>query len=99
MTSTHLIFKEDAQEHWSTMDGEMKIASQCFGGNFTFETVAKMYEAQDGSDNVESGILKMNGATYTFVNPYVTIKAGGEERTILQTELEKEMNHTNGCSE
>jgi len=99
ITSNSLIFEDDSNEHWSTMDGDLGVVSKCFSGNFDFETVAKLYEAQDGSDNLESGILKLNGATYTFANPYVTIKAGSEERTILQSELEKEMNDSNGCSE
>jgi len=99
ITSNNLIFEDNSNEHWSTIDGDLGILSKCFTGNFEFKTIEKLYDAQDGSDNTESGTLKMNGATYTFANPYVTIKAGSEERTILQSELEKEMNNSNSCSE
>ena len=99
ITSSNLIFEDDSQGDWSTIDGDLGVVSTCFSGNFDLKTVAKLYEAQDNSDNLESGILKLNGATYTFDNPYVTIKAGSEERTILQSELEKEMSSSNSCSE
>lgn len=99
ITSNSLIFEDDSQENWSTIDGDLGVVSKCFSGNFDFETVAKLYEAQDNSENLESGILKLNGATYTFANPYVTIKAGSEERTLLQSELEKEMSSSTSCSE
>lgn len=99
ITSTNFIAEDNSQEHWSTLNGDLGVVSKCFTGNFDFETVAKLYDAQDGTDNLESGVLKLNGATYTFANPYVTIKAGSQERTLLQSELEKEMNNSNSCSE
>ncbi len=99
MTSTQLLFVENENDHWLTMDGDMKIVSKCFSGTYNLETVEKIYEAQDGSDNAESGILKLNGVTYTFDNPHVTIKTATEEETILQSELEKQMSNTTTCSE
>ena len=97
-SSRNFVFEENSQEYWSTLDGDLDITSKCFTGKFAFETIAKIYDVQDDSENAESGILKMNGATYTFNNPYVTIKAGDEERTILQSELEKEMTSSESCS-
>ena len=97
--SKKLTFVEHEEQHWSTMNGDMNIISKCFTGNYNFETIEKIYEAQDGSDNAQSGILKLNGATYTFANPYVTIKVGDNEETILQSELEKRMEMGTTCSE
>ena len=99
ISANQLIFVENSTAYWSTMDGDMKIVSKCFSGNYNFTTVEKIYEAQDGSDNVEFGILKLNGVTYTFNNPHVTIKTSTEEETILQSELEKRMSNTTTCSE
>lgn len=99
ITSTSFISEYNSQEYWSTINGDIQISSKCFTGNFDFETISKIYDAQDGTDNAESGILKMNGATYTFDNPYVTIKVGNEEKTISQSELETEIDSSTNCSE
>ena len=99
ISANQLIFVENSTAYWSTMDGDMNIISKCFSGNYNFETIEKIYDAQDGSENAESGILKLNGVTYTFSNPYVTIKTATEEKTILQSELEKRMSNTTTCSE
>jgi hypothetical protein len=100
MTSTHFVTEYDDIEYWTTLDGDLNVISRCFTGNFNVKTNQKIYDAQDGSDNAESGILELNGATYTFNNPYVTIKVGNEEKTLLQSDLEKEMNSSSSsCSE
>jgi len=83
--------KVTSSESWSTLDGTVVVESKCTTGTYTFKTIEKLVDATDGSDNIESGILKLNGATYTFENPYVTIKAGSQEETIKQSELEKRM--------
>jgi uncharacterized protein YceK len=90
--------KDTSSESWTTIDGTVALESKCTTGTYTFETIEKLVDATDGSDNTESGILKLNGATYTFENPYVTIKAGTESETIFQTELEKRMSEHNACS-
>jgi len=99
MISSSFIFIDNEAEHWATMNGDMNIESKCFTGKYNFKTIEKMYEAQDQSDNVESGIIELNGATYTFANPHVTIKVGSQERTILQSALEKEIESSTTCSE
>jgi hypothetical protein len=91
-SSKSLLFVSNETAKWSSIDGDLKITTKCFSGNYDFKTIEKLYEAQDNSDNVERGILEMNGARYTFENPNVTIQAGSESRTILQSTLEKEMN-------
>jgi len=93
ITFTNFVTKEKdtASESWSTIDGTITAESKCNTGTYTFKTIEKLVDATDGSDNAESGILKLNGATYTFENPYVTIKAGTQEETIKQSELEKRM--------
>jgi len=85
-----------SNESWATLDGTIAVESKCTTGTYQFETIEKLVDATDGSDNTESGILKLNGATYTFENPYVTIKVGGKEETIKQSELEKRM--TTACT-
>lgn len=97
-TSSFVII-ENEREYWSTIDGDMSVVSKCFSGNYDFKTISKIYDAQDGSDNAESGTLELNGVRYTFSNPYVTIKTATEEETILQSELEKRMNTSSTCSE
>ncbi|KIM03038.1 MAG: hypothetical protein KU29_13100 [Sulfurovum sp. FS06-10] len=100
MTSTHFVTEYDDIENWTTLDGDLNVISRCFTGNLNVKTNEKMYEAQDESNNTESGILELNGATYTFHNPHVTIKVGNEEKTLLQSDLEKEMNSSSSsCSE
>jgi len=98
ITFTNFVIKEKetSDESWSTIDGTVAVESKCTTGTYQFETIEKLVDATDGSDNLESGILKLNGATYTFENPYVTIKAGSQEETIKQSELEKRMN--SACS-
>ena len=83
--------KTSSSESWITLDGGISLESKCFTGNFTFETIEKLIDAKDGTENLESGILKINTATYTFENPEVTIKTGSGETTMLQSELEKEL--------
>lgn len=89
--------KDTSDESWSTIDGTITLESKCTTGTYVFETVEKLVDATDGSDNTESGILKLNGATYTFENPHVTIEAGSESETITQSELEKRMSTHNAC--
>lgn len=90
--------KETSDESWFTVDGGMEFKSKCLSGTYTFETVEKLVDARDGSDNLESGILKINGATYTFENPNVTIEAGSESETMLQSEFDKRIETSNSCA-
>jgi len=85
--------KNTYNDRWSTVDGRVSIESKCDTGTYIFQTPEKLVSA--GNGKIESGILKLNGATYTFENPYVTIKAGSEEETILQTELKKRTEEQN----
>ena len=91
--------KETSSDSWSTIDGSMNIESKCFTGSYTLETVEKLVDAKDGSDNTESGILKLNSATYTFKNPDVTIQVGSSTETILQSELEQRFEAKTVCDE
>jgi len=99
VSNMKFVEKDTSSESWSTIDGGMSIESKCFTGKYTFETVEKLVDATDGSDNVESGILKLNGATYTFNNPDVTINVGSSTETILQSELEKRFQTESVCNE
>jgi len=85
------IEKYSNDESWFSIDGGIGLESKCATGNYQFKTIEKLVEAKDGSENVESGILNINEATYTFENQSVTIKTPSEEETLLQSELEKEM--------
>lgn len=91
--------KETADDSWTNVDGSFTLDSKCTNGRYTFETVEKLLEAQDGTDNTASGILKLNTATYSYANLYVTIIAGSEEETVLETELKKRMSTVyNSCN-
>jgi hypothetical protein len=92
-----IVEKDTYSESWSTIDGGINLKSKCVTGNYKFTTVEKLVDAQDGTYNTESGILDINGARYTFENPYVTVKTATEEDTMLQSELEKEM-ESNSCN-
>jgi hypothetical protein len=92
-----LIIEGNDNEYWSKIDGDMSFISQCFTGTFNIKTLEKIYEMQDGSDGVEKGKIELNGATYTFNYPNVTIKAGSETKTMLQSELDKEMESSTTC--
>jgi len=100
MSMTNMVFKhqETSVESWTTIDGKMALESKCVTGVYDFKTVEKLIEARDGSENTESGILILNGATYTFENPHVTIEAGSESETMLQSELERRMELSNTCN-
>jgi len=87
-----IVEKDTYGESWFTMDGVMSVESKCVTGRYQFKTLEKLVETQDDSDNIEMGILEINEARYHFENPYVTITVGGDERTVLQRELEAEMN-------
>ena len=99
VTNMKFVEKETSAESWSTIDGSMSIESKCFTGTYSFQTIEKLIEAKDGTDNLKSGILKLNGATYTFNNPNVTIKIGSKIETILQSELEKRFEIKTVCDE
>jgi hypothetical protein len=96
MTTKNLIiqFKSNLSESWSKIDGGLDISSKCLNESYAFKTIEKLVEAKDKSDNLDSGIIEINGATFTFENPHVTIKTATEEKTILQSELEEENNST-----
>ena len=96
--SSHLVIEEDDIEQWTTIDGDMKITTQCASNSYEIKTLEKIYNAQDGSDNAERGILKINGATYTFDNPYVTIQVGDEQQRVLQSSLDAGYDDTEECS-
>ena len=93
-SATSLVMISNDTEHWMQMDGDLKITSKCFSGKYDFKTIEKLYEVQGTGDNIERGILEMNGVRYTFNNPNVTIQVGTQTETILQTELDKRMNST-----
>lgn len=99
MTTNNLVVQEKDSdlESWYTINGKLAFVSSCSTGSYDLKTVEKLVDATDGSYNTESGVLEINGATYSFDNPYVTIKAGSEEETILQSELEQDLN-TTGCN-
>jgi hypothetical protein len=99
MSASNLIIQEKDTdlESWYTVNGNLAFVSSCYTGSYELKTVENLVDATDGSDNTESGVLEINGATYSFDNPYVTIKAGSEEETILQSELEQDLN-TTGCN-
>ena len=99
VTNMKSVEKETSTEFWYTMDGSMSIESKCFTGAYTFKTIEKLVQAKDGSENLESGILKLNSATYTFNNPDVTIKIGSSTETILQSDLEKRFETETVCDE
>lgn len=90
-SAKQLIMEGNDNEYWSALDGDISIASKCFNATLDIKTLEKMYEMQDGSDGVEKGKIELNGASYTFNYPNVTIKAGSETKTMSQTELDKEM--------
>ena len=94
-----LVLEENELEYWSTIDGSIDITSKCFTGKYNIATLEKMVEAQDASDNLESGKVKLNGALYTFNNPNVTIQVGGKTKTITQTELDEQMQSETTCKE
>lgn len=100
MTFTDFVSKftnsNTSNESWSTIDGIIAVESKCVTGTYTFETTQKLVDATDGSTNIESGILKLNGATYTFENPDVIIEAGTETKTMTQSELAQRM--SNSCA-
>jgi hypothetical protein len=89
--------KDTYSESWSTIDGGINLKSKCVTGNYQFTTKEKLVDAKDRTDNLESGILDINGATYTFENPYVTVKTATEEKTMLQSKLTEEM-ESNSCN-
>lgn len=89
--------KKTYSESWATIDGTISLETKCTTGTYVFETVEKLVAAKDRSNNTESGILKLNGATYTYENPYVTIEVKGKSETILQSELKKRMEQHNNC--
>jgi hypothetical protein len=99
ITNMKFIEKETSAESWFTIDGSMSIESKCFTGTYNFQTIQKLVEMKDGTENIESGILKLNNATYTFENPDVTIEIGSSTETILQSELEKRFELKVACDE
>jgi hypothetical protein len=86
--------KNTYTEAWSTIDGLISLESKCVTGSYQFKTIEKLVDTRDGTYNTQSGILDINGATYTFENPYVTIKTVTEEKTILQSELMEDAEST-----
>ena len=86
--------KDTSNESWSTIDGGVNLKSKCVTGNYQFTTKEKLVEAKDGTNTIKSGILDINGATYTFYDDSVTVKTASEERTITQRELAEESTST-----
>jgi len=90
--------KMTSDELWATIvDGTLEFESKCVTGTYVFETVETLVDARDGSVT-ESGILKINGATYTYDYPDVTIEAGSESETMSQSELNKRVEESSSCS-
>jgi len=96
-SAKHFVMEGNDNEYWSKIDGDISFVSKCFTGTFNIKTLEKMYEMQDGSDGLEKGKIELNGATYDFNYPNVTIKAGSETKTMLQSELDKEMEESTTC--
>ncbi len=96
-SAKQLVMEGNDNEYWSAIDGDMSITSKCFNAKLDIKTLEKIYEMQDGSDGVEKGKIELNGASYTFNYPNVTIQAGSKTKTMLQTELDKEMESSTTC--
>jgi len=73
------------------------LESNCYSKSYNFSTKEKLI-SRDDSSHIESGILQINNALYTFEDPYVTIKTASNEETILQSELKKTM-HIEECKD
>lgn len=92
----HVIKDEStASKSWTTLNGFVDLNSSCLVGQFQVKTVEKLINLDRKEGTVDSGILEVNGVTYTFEKPYVTIKLNDEETTLLQTEV---LNSTKSCS-
>jgi hypothetical protein len=80
------------------MDGELSIVSKCSTESFNLKTIEKLIYVSDYTGNIKSGVLEINSATYTYNDPYVTIKTALEEQIILQEEIDL-TNDTIHCTE
>ena len=99
LTAKNFIEVYNDSEGWNTLNGNLDIASKCFTGSFAFKTLEKLIDAKGDTDTLESGKIELNGAVYTFNNPNVTITAGSETVTMLQSELEKKFENTTECKQ
>ena len=91
---TYSNFIETSTYKTQTYDGKLELDSKCITGTYIVETVEKLVFSTQYkiTDDIVSGTLKLNGATYTFEEPYVTIEAGGESKTYFQNKIKKRMN-------
>jgi len=97
--TTNFISVDNEVEGWHTMNGDLKLTSQCFTGNFDFKTLEKMYDLKTDDNYIKKGKLELNGATYNFNYPNVTITTKKEKETLSQDELNEKMESVENCEE
>jgi len=91
---TYSNFIKTSTHKTQTYNGKLELESKCITGTYIVETVEKLVFSTQYkiTDSIVSGTLKLNGATYTYEAPYVTIEAGGESKTYFQSKIKKRMN-------
>ncbi len=83
-----------------TFNGKVSFDSKCFTGTYNVQTVEDItVRNYKSNSSISSGILKVNTATYTYEDPYVTIETEGETKIILQSEVKREKSPDYTCSE
>jgi len=90
---TYSNFIEKGTIRTSTFNGKLEFDTRCIKGTYMIETVEKvafLYKSK-GIDAIASGTLKLNGATYTYEEPYLIVEAGGKSKTYYQSNISKRM--------
>ena len=83
----HTIKKTTTEGYQTSLDGTMIVSTPCTSGVYNINTLSPLVYT-GYSDYIDSGVLKINNATYTFYSPDVTIELdNGTTDTVSQDSL------------
>ena len=98
---TNLVMKEDSSNDAMYLNGSYTYKAGCINESYTFKTSEWLIPNSNNEDEYISGIITVNGMTYTYKDDKVTVRYGDKEGEFLQRELNEEMENkkeSEGCN-
>jgi hypothetical protein len=83
--------KEDSSNNAIYLDGSYKYKAGCIDESYTFKTLEWLVPNSNNEEEYTSGIIIVNGMTYTYRGDRVIVKYGDKEGEFSQQELNEEM--------
>jgi len=95
------LYKENTQTNAFYVEGGVSDTFKCFSENYTFKTSEESWLVphDTNSDYYKSGIIDINGMTYTYSGDNVTLSENGKTATFTQEKVLESFKETSAKSD